>query len=159
MSEVRTQTLTTAEIKKMNKAELVKELMSLYCGDEKKEITSASDVAPIIRGMITKAQQEHFFAMYLDGAHKIIKTEMIFLGTLNHTIIHPREVFAPAVELRAAGIIIAHNHPSGTLRPSEEDKIVTDRLKLAGEILGIEILDHVIITPDAHWSFKGNKLI
>lgn len=151
-------TTTREEFGDMDKAKLLEIVTGLYCA-EKTTITGAGDVAPVFRGMITKPQQEHFFAMYLDGAHNIIKTDLIFLGTLNQSIIHPREIFAPAVEMRAAGIIIGHNHPSGTLRPSEEDKMVTERLKMSGEILGIDVLDHVIITKDSYWSFKGNGLI
>ncbi|MCK5809062.1 DNA repair protein RadC [bacterium] len=137
----------------------VKEL-SHRMSDEKSDaiISSASDIA-ILLSSIRNQKQEHFVTITLDGAHRIIEQRTIFVGTLNQSIIHPREVFADAITDRAASIILAHNHPSGTLRPSEEDKIVTERLKLAGDILGIEIIDHVIITKESHWSFKGNHLL
>lgn len=137
----------------------VKELANrMSSGDSDAIISSASDIAMLLSS-IRNHKQEHFVTITLDGAHRIIAQRTISVGTLNQSIIHPREVFADAVTDRAAGIILAHNHPSGTIRPSEEDKIVTERLKLAGDILGIEIIDHVIVTKDAHWSFKGNKLL
>lgn len=137
----------------------VKELANRMASEDSDAvISSASDIAMLLSS-IRNQRQEHFVTITLDGAHRIIAQRTIFVGTLNQSIIHPREVFADAVTDRAAGIILAHNHPSGTIRPSEEDKIVTERLKLAGDILGIEIIDHVIVTKDAHWSFKGNKLL
>ena len=137
----------------------VKELASRMSSDKKDAIiTSASEIAMLLSS-IRNERQEHFVAITLDGAHRIIAQRTIFVGTVNQSIIHPREAFADAITDRAAAIIFAHNHPSGTLRPSEEDKIVTERLKLAGDILGIEVIDHVIVTKDAHWSFKGNKLL
>ena len=81
----------------------------------------------------------------LDGANRLIDSSIVFVGTLNQSLVHPREIFAKAIEDRAASIILAHNHPSGNLEPSTEDEAVTDKLRRAGELLGIEVLDHLII--------------
>ena len=82
----------------------------------------------------------------LNGAHEVLGTFVATVGLLNRTIVHPREVYAPAIKERAAAIAIAHNHPSGNVTPSEEDKDVTIRIKKAGDILGIKLLDHVMFT-------------
>ena len=84
---------------------------------------------------------------------------MVYIGTLNQTLVFPREVFADAIVDRAASIYIAHNHPSGNTDPSREDISVTKRLQEAGKLLGIEIQDHVIITDDSHYSFKANHIL
>lgn len=105
------------------------------------------------------AKKEHFFVFYLDTKNQEIKCELISVGTLNASLVHPREVFEPAIKHLAAQIIIAHNHPSGNLEPSQDDIELTQRLVKAGEILGIEVLDHVIISKDGYYSFKQNKMI
>ncbi len=104
-------------------------------------------------------RQEHFMVLYLDGANIIIEARVVSIGTLNQTLVHPREVFAPAIELRAGSIIIAHNHPSGILKPSREDLLVTQRLKDSGKLLGIELLDHVIISENGYLSMKDEDLL
>jgi DNA repair protein RadC len=93
-------------------------------------------------------RQEHFAAITLDGARRLIKNRVITVGTLNTSLVHPREVFAPAIEDRAASIIIAHNHPSGSLAISDSDREVTARMCAAGELLGIRVDDHIIIAGD-----------
>ncbi len=105
------------------------------------------------------AKKEHFFVFYLDTKNQEISTELISVGTLNASLVHPREVFEPAVKHLAAQIIVAHNHPSGNLEPSEDDIELTQRLIKAGEILGIDLLDHVIVSKNGYYSFKQNKLI
>ena len=104
-------------------------------------------------------KQEYFIAIYLDGADRIIEKRVITIGILDKTLIHPREVFAPAVEMRAANIIVAHNHPSGELSPSENDIIITRKLKEAGEILGIDLMEHIIISKRGYFSFYENGYI
>jgi DNA repair protein RadC len=84
---------------------------------------------------------------------------VVSVGILNENLVHPREVFEPAIQCSAAQLIVAHNHPSGDTDPSEEDIAVTGKLKEAGRILGIEILDHVIVSQSGYLSFKENKLI
>ena len=98
--------------------------------------------------------KEHFIAITLDGASRVIGTHIISIGTLNQSLVHPREVFYPAIQDRAAAIIIAHNHPSGQIFPSRADKQVTTRLKDAGKLIGIDIVDHIILVPDGYYSFQ-----
>jgi len=97
---------------------------------------------------IRNKKQEHFVLLTLDGARRLIHNRTITIGTLTSSLVHPREVFSPALEDRAASIIIAHNHPSGMLDISEQDKEVTKRIKLAGELLGIRLDDHIIVAGD-----------
>lgn len=104
-------------------------------------------------------KQEYFLCIYLDGANHLINTEVISIGTLNQSLVHPREVFSYAIEKRCASIILAHNHPSGTLNPSLSDINVTKRLQEAAKILGIDILDHVIFTQSGFYSFKEEGVL
>ena len=95
---------------------------------------------------IRDKKQEHFVCLTLDGANRLIAKRIITIGTLTSSLVHPREVFADAITDRAAGIIVAHNHPSGSLKPSQADRGVTKRLTQAGDTLGIELIDHIIVT-------------
>jgi DNA repair protein RadC len=117
-----------------------------YAGNR---IETEDDVLPLLADIRTK-KQEHFVAITLDGANRLIERRIITIGTLNASLVHPREVFADAITDRAAGIVVAHNHPGGSLEPSAADMVVTKRLRAAGEILGIKFLDHIIVTPTAH---------
>ncbi|MEA1880010.1 MAG: JAB domain-containing protein, partial [Campylobacterota bacterium] len=103
--------------------------------------------------------QEHFLSITLDGASHIISTRTVFIGTLNQSMVHPREVFADAIADRAAGIIIAHNHPSGTLEASRADISITQRLKEVSRLVGIELLDHVILSKHGFYSFSDEGLL
>ncbi len=93
-----------------------------------------------------ESKREHFVAFYLDTQGRVIERQIISIGTLDASLVHPREVFEPAVSLRAASIIVAHNHPSGNLEPSHEDRMMTKRLEESGKILGIHVDQHVIVT-------------
>jgi DNA repair protein RadC len=94
-----------------------------------------------------KAQRkEHFVGLYLNARHELIHKEIVSIGTVNASIVHPRDVFAPAIMRNATAVIVAHNHPSGDATPSAEDTEVTHRLKEGGRLLGITVLDHIIIT-------------
>ena len=95
---------------------------------------------------IRDKKQEYFVCLTLDGANRLIAKRIITIGTLTASLVHPREVFAEAISDRAASIIVAHNHPSGSLESSRADRDVTERLQSAGELLGIELIDHVVIT-------------
>jgi DNA repair protein RadC len=97
---------------------------------------------------IRDKKQEHFAVLTLDGARRLITARVITVGTLTSSLVHPREVFAPAIEDRAASIIIAHNHPSGSLDISASDREVTGRIRESGELLGIRLDDHIIVTGD-----------
>ncbi len=103
--------------------------------------------------------QEHFVALYLDARDRLIHRETVSIGTLTASLVHPREVFAPAVERRAAALIVAHNHPSGDPAPSAEDRQATRRLSQAGRLLGIALIDHVVVTRTGYFSFRGKGLL
>jgi len=104
-------------------------------------------------------KKEHFVIFYLDSRNQEIKREIVSVGSLNTNLVHPREVFEPAVRNLAAQIILAHNHPSGDPEPSEDDLEITKRLVESGKILGIEVIDHIIITKTGFISFKDKNLI
>lgn len=104
-------------------------------------------------------KKEHFVVFYLDSRNQEIKREIVSVGSLNANLVHPREVFEPAVKNLAAQIILAHNHPSGSPEPSKDDLEINKRLVKAGKILGIEVLDHIIVTKDRYLSFKEKDLI
>ena len=108
---------------------------------------------------IRESKKEHFVAFFLDTQNREIKRELISIGTLNASLIHPREVFEPAIQHLASHIILAHNHPSGSLEPSDEDIAITKRLSDSGRLLGIEVLDHVIVTGGGYTSFKEKNLL
>lgn len=95
-------------------------------------------------------KQECFAVLTLDGANRLIDSAIVFQGTLDYSLVHPREIFAKALEDRAASIILAHNHPSGNLSPSPEDRRVTEKLKEIGELIGIAVLDHIIVTKSGY---------
>jgi DNA repair protein RadC len=105
------------------------------------------------------SKKEHFVVFYLDTRNQIIKREVISIGTLNASLIHPREVFEPAIRYSTAQIIIAHNHPSGITDPSEEDIDISKRLLEAGKILGIDILDHIIVSKVGYKSLKEANIL
>jgi DNA repair protein RadC len=102
---------------------------------------------------LRRARQEMFFALLLDSRHRLIREVEVSRGSLNQSLVHPREVFAPALRESAAAILVLHNHPSGDPHPSREDHEVTRRLVRAGEILGVRLLDHVVIGAGAYKSF------
>jgi len=108
---------------------------------------------------IRDSKKEHFVVFFLDARNQEIKREIVSIGTLNASLVHPREVFEPAVRHLAAQVIIAHNHPSGDREPSDEDIKMTKRLVETGKILGIELIDHVIVTKDGFLSFKEKELM
>jgi len=104
-------------------------------------------------------KKEHFVIFFLDARNQEIKREIISIGSLNANLVHPREVFEPAVRHLAAQVIIAHNHPAGDLDPSDHDIEITKRLSEAGEVLGIELVDHIIVTKNGFTSFKEKQLL
>lgn len=146
------------EIKGLGKAKAsqiiaVIELGKRLHSNRNPEILSAQDIWNLCVDF-RNSKKEHFVAFYLDTQSRLIERQIISIGTLNNSLVHPREVFEPAIKLSTASIIIAHNHPSGILEPSKEDKQVTERLKQAGELLGIEVLDHVILSKSGYLSLK-----
>ncbi len=125
------------------------------------KITDSEAVACVVRELIKEkiTEKEHFILITLNGASHIIRKEVIFIGTLNQSLVHPREIFRPAILDNSAGIIIAHNHPSGTLHASRADISLTDRLKDVSKLIGIELLDHVIVTTLGHYSMSDEGLL
>jgi DNA repair protein RadC len=116
-------------------------------------------VVKAIRAGIQDKAKEHFKLIVLNTRNKIIGISNISTGTLNTSLVHPREVFKDAIIKNAASVVLAHNHPSGDTEPSENDLTITKRLVEAGKILGIEVLDHIIITKTGFFSFKEKGLI
>ena len=104
-------------------------------------------------------RQERFLCLSLNGAHEVLAVRIVTIGLVNRTIIHPREVFADPILDRASAIAVAHNHPSGNLRPSEEDNEITMKLKAAADILGLNFLDHLIFSESFYFSFRQEGLI
>ena len=103
---------------------------------------------------IRSAKKEHFIVIFLDAKNSVIVREIVSIGTLTASLVHPREVFEPAIKQNAVSIILAHNHPSGNLLPSDADITVTTNLIQAGKILGIKVIDHVIVSNDSFFSFR-----
>ncbi len=134
------------------------ELSKRYLIRTNRRITDAKDVYDELHKYANR-QQEHFFTITLDGASHIINTRTVFIGTLNQSLVHPLEVFADAIADRAAGIIIAHNHPSGTLEASRADVAITQRLMEVSKLVGIELLDHVILSKQRYFSFSDEGLL
>jgi len=119
-------------------------------------VRSAKHVYDYFLPKLMDADKEHFMILHLDSKNKIIKDEIVFVGTLNSSLIHPREIFKSAIKESANSIIVVHNHPSGDPEPSNEDKLVTEKLFEAGELLGIKVLDHVIVGRNGYYSFNDN---
>lgn len=128
--------------------------MSRYKPDERYIIRSPEDGADYIMEEMRSLMQEHFVVIFLNTKNQIIHSQTIFIGSLNASIVHPREVFREAVRRSAASIICAHNHPSGDPTPSQEDIHVTRRLVESGKMIGIELLDHLIIGDRKFVSLK-----
>lgn len=126
---------------------------------KKKSITSPQELYNIIKDKISNFSKEHFFVASLDARNNFIGIDEISVGTLTASIVHPRETFESAIKRHAAHIIIAHNHPSGETDPSEDDLKITKRLIDSGKIMGIEVLDHLIITQNDFLSFKEKMLM
>lgn len=120
--------------------------------DEKIQITSPQDVANFMMGKMEHLTQEKFIVLFLNSKNVVIKQKTIFIGTLNSSIIHPREIFSEAIKCASNAIVVLHNHPSGDTTPSKEDISATNRLRECGEILGIDLLDHIIIGDHTYMS-------
>jgi DNA repair protein RadC len=125
-------------------------------------ISHAAEVAKIFQELLNLEDQidqdrEHFYVMHVNSHNRINLVELVAIGTLTYTAIHPRETFRRAVIEGSYSILIAHNHPSGEVTPSEADIAVTERLQKAGALLLIPLLDHIIFTPTSFYSFLKNK--
>jgi DNA repair protein RadC len=130
--------------------------------DSKITIEQPEDIAKIFQDLLKledaiDREKEHFYVCHLDSRHRINMVELVAIGTINVTITHPRETFRRAVTEGSYSIIVAHNHPSGDVTPSDDDLLTTRKLHEAGTVLGIPLLDHIIFAKDTFFSFKRNK--
>ena len=136
----------------------------MLVSQKKQKISHPSDIVPILQAMLKNADEtdnmkEHFWCIGLNGQNCVQYVELVTLGLVNQCQVHPREVFSFAVQKRCCAIIVGHNHPSDNTEPSLADTEVTGRLKAAGTLLGIELLDHVIITENSFYSFAEHDLL
>ena len=126
---------------------LIREVAIRYVGSRRRapaKITCPEQVAQYLRRRIRDDAREHFVAIYLDGRHRPIGDSVVSVGTATASLVHPREVFQPAIGIGACALLIGHNHPSGDVTPSAEDLEVTKRLAEAGRVLGVTLLDHIV---------------
>ena len=140
------------------KKELLNKLLKLEKENPTKCISSPEDAVPVFMKW-AKKEKEHFIVMCLDAAHQIMCTESVSMGSLNSCIVSPREVFRKAIKKNACAIIVAHNHPSGSLNFSKEDINIENRLKECGKILGISILDSIIVSKNGFNSMVKRESI
>lgn len=123
------------------------------------KLDSPKLVADYLRRSIGREKKEHFVALCLDAKNNLIKVSSVSTGTLNESLVHPREVFKEAVDAHSSQIIVGHNHPSGDTKPSRADILLTKRLVSAGTILGIEVLDHIIVSRSGFYSLREANLL
>ena len=126
---------------------------------KKEVITSSTSVFELMQPVIGELPHEEFWIVYLNNSNKVIQKNQLSKGGITGTLVDVRLVLKNALEVGATGIILAHNHPSGTLKPSEADKRITQKLKSAGESLDIKVLDHLIVTEKAYFSFADENLL
>jgi DNA repair protein RadC len=127
-------------------------------GTRDRKVTKPADVWPIVAHWSDR-KQERFICCSLNGAHELIAARVVSVGLVNRTVVHPREVYADPITDRACAVIVAHNHPSGRLTPSIEDRDITARLKSAADTLGIALLDHLIFSSEGYFSFVEHGLL
>lgn len=121
------------------------------------KFTNCEIVYKYYKNILEDKKQEYFYCIYLDNSKKIIKDKLLYIGTINYSVVHPREVFKEAYLLSASAIICVHNHPSGNVLPSRPDLELTKNLISAGNLLGIKVLDHIIIGNNNYYSFLENN--
>lgn len=134
------------------------ELARRYLSRDTVRIVTAADVLPLLADITTK-QQEYFVCISLNGANEVIEKRIVTIGLLDHSPVHPREVFADVIADRAAAVIFAHNHPSGDVQPSPADLRTHQQLAAAGQLLGLRVLDHVIVARKGYFSFQEAGLL
>jgi DNA repair protein RadC len=138
--------------------ELANRLEGYSDAGSKPVVKTPDDVVGLVRGRLKGKKKEHFLALLLDTRNQLIKMAEISVGSLDSSLVHPREVFKEAISATAASVVFAHNHPSGDPTPSEDDIRLTKRLAEAGEIVGIDVLDHIIIGDKNFLSLKREGL-
>jgi len=126
---------------------------------KKNLLTSPKAVANYLREKLGRKKKEYFVILSLNSRNNLIKISDVSVGTLNANLVHPREVFKEAIYAHAAQVILAHNHPSGDFKPSEDDLVITKRIVEAGKILGIKVVDHIIVAKNGFFSFRKEGLI
>ena len=124
-----------------------------------KSITNPEDAVKLVKNRLKGKKKEYFLAILLDSRNQPVNIAQISIGSLNVSIVHPREVFKFALNENASALFLIHNHPSGILKPSEDDLKITERLRSAGELMGIRIIDHVIIADKDYYSFSQHNLL
>lgn len=142
----------------------VQTTMIIQVREEFKTITSPENVNRLLQSLlqaedIEDREREHFWVLMLDSRNRIKTLDLVSLGTIENALVHPREVFRRAITTGCSSIVIAHNHPSGITEPSAEDISTTTQLVQAGEILGIEVIDHLITNGEDYYSFKENMML
>jgi DNA repair protein RadC len=139
--------------------ELARRLRHANSNNGHRAFKRPDQVAGYLQPIMGNLKKETFRTLLLNTRNQLIRCDLVSLGTLNASLVHPREVFKPAIEVSAASVILAHNHPSGDPEPSREDLLLTKRMVQAAELLGIDVVDHVIITATSFVSLKERKLI
>lgn len=137
------------------KLSLVREPVSPYPS----KVSHAGDIYNLAKSLIGNEPREVILALYLDTRNKVIAAHRVSIGTLDASAVHPREVFGPGLQLSASALILCHNHPSGDPTPSSADRAVTNRIRAAGELLGVPMLDHVVIGECRYYSFAEEKFL
>lgn len=127
--------------------------------DPRPIVDSARAAAGLVPADVRTAKKEHFLVLCLNARRQLVKSEVVSVGTLSASLVHPREVFSPAIAAGAAAIVAIHNHPSGDPSPSAEDREATRRLQRAGELLGIPLVDHVVVSESSFFSFRESGLL
>jgi DNA repair protein RadC len=134
-------------------------IRALRVNNESLPVVSSTKDVVLQVSYLREKTREHLIAIYLNARNELLFRKHIFVGTLNANLVHPREIFVEALKQNAVYVILVHNHPSGDAEPSEDDLAITKRIIWAGKIMGIDVLDHIIITKTKVFSFKDNKLI
>lgn len=141
----------------MASIELAKRLNQEVDSIKNKKANNPELLFDYYKNTLSNKTQEHFYAVYLDANKNIISDKLLFIGTINYSMVHPRDIFKEAYNLNASSIILVHNHPTGNVLPSKNDIDTTNNLIKVGELLGIKILDHIIIGKKTYYSFYENK--
>jgi len=133
----------------------------IYLKDSKLQVNGAAEVAKVFQDILAledhlEQEKEHYYVMHVNVRSQVMMVELVTVGTVSSSLVHPRETFRRAVMAGSTSIIIAHNHPSGEVDPSDEDTKVTKLMFDAGNLLGITMLDHIIFTKDSYFSFRNN---
>lgn len=125
---------------------------------KQKKLLDTADILPLLDDIMNH-KQEHFIVLSVDSGRRLITKRVVFIGTVDSVMAHPREIYAEAIADFATGIIVAHNHPSGDPSPSKQDIATTQQLVAAGQILGVTLIDHVIVAGRRHYSFLAKGMI